>query len=313
MRNFPWLLLVCAVSLPAQQAAPKDGVTVPITVLPPASVVVEPDRVVLQVGDIKVTARQLDALVEVYPTSTQVFARGPGKDQFADTVVRMLVLSEEARKRKLNETERFKDQLRFSEANLLANTLGQMLPDEIKPDEAALRKYYDAHRCEYATWKARHILVRFKGSPIAIRAGQPDVSEEEALMRAKQIRQQIAGGADFAELAKTESDDVNSGVRGGDMGEIRHGQVVPSLEEAVCAMNPGEISQPVKTAFGYHVIRMESKDAKDFQELKGDLEPKYRAEAAKKMIDDLIAKTKVIKDKEYYAPPDVKDVEIKKP
>src|SRR4029079_12336810 len=110
MRLFPGLLLGCALPLMAQQAAPKDGTTLPFPVIPvmPASMVVDPDKVVLEVGSIKITAKQLDALIDVYPANTQMFARGPGKDQFADSLIRMLVLSEEARKRKLNETEKFK-------------------------------------------------------------------------------------------------------------------------------------------------------------------------------------------------------------
>src|SRR5690349_9876510 len=115
MRVLPWLLVGCVAPLlaqpPAQQAAPKDGVTMPLNLIAPASTTVDPETVVLQVGDIKITAKQLDALIDVYPESTRIFARGPGRDQFAESVIRMLVLSEEARKRKLGETDKFKDQL----------------------------------------------------------------------------------------------------------------------------------------------------------------------------------------------------------
>src|SRR4030095_10309363 len=107
--------------------------------------------VVLEVGGIKITAQQLDALIDVYPENQQLFARGPGRDRFADTLIRMLVLSEEARKRKLNETEKFKQQMRFSEANLLAGTLNEALKSEVDLSDPVLRKYFDEHRCEYQT------------------------------------------------------------------------------------------------------------------------------------------------------------------
>lgn len=313
MRVLPCLLVGCICPLLAQQAPPKDGVTMPLTVVAPASKVIDPDTVVLQVGDIKITAKQLDALIDVYPQNSQVFARGPGRDQFADNVIRMLVLSEEARKRKLGETEKFKEQMRFSEANLLSSTLTELLPTEVVADDDALHKYYEQHRCEYGTWKARHVLVRAKGSPLPVRPGQPDLTDDEAAMRARQLRQRLVDGADFAAIAKSESDDTSSGANGGDMGEIRHGTIVPTLEDAICKMNPGELSDPIKTPFGYHVIRLESNDGRDFAALKPILEQKYRAEMAKKAIDDMVAKVKVVKDKDYYAPIVINNVENKKP
>ena len=307
MKLLPFLLLATSVCLMAQQQPPpKEGTTLPLQLIPAAraSDTMDPDRVVLQVGEIKITAKQLDALIDVYPANTQVFARGPGKDKFADTLVRMLVLSQEARKRKLDETEKFKEQLRFSEDNLLAGALNELLQQQADTSDAALRKYFEEHRCEYQTWKARHLLVRMKGSPLPVRPGQGDLTEEEALARAQELRKRIVDGADFAELAKTESDDINSGANGGDLGEIHHGQTLPSIEEAVCAMNAGDLSQPVKSPFGYHLIKLESKEAKDFAELKPQLEQKYRAEAARKAIEELIAQTKVVKDPAYYAPPE---------
>jgi parvulin-like peptidyl-prolyl isomerase len=314
MRLLPCLLLGCALPMVGQQAPPKEGTTMPfeLTPLMPATATMEPNAVVLQVGEIKITAKQLDALIDVYPQSQQVFLRGPGREQFADTLIRMIVLSQEGRKRKLQDTDKFKEQMRFSETNLLANTLSEVLPKEIVVDELALRKYYEEHRCEYPTWKVRHIVVRFKGSPLPIRAGQADLTEDEALMRAKQL-QQRGSNADFAFVAKLESDDPSTSVSGGDLGQFKRGQMLPAIEETVCRMKPGEISAPVKTPSGYHVLKLESKEEKEFAEMKGELEQKYRAEAAKKLIDEMIGRVKVVKDKEYYAPMEVKNLETKKP
>jgi peptidyl-prolyl cis-trans isomerase C len=315
MRLLPCLLLGCALPAVGQQSPPKEGTTLPFSLTPvaPASATMDPGTVVLQVGEIKIMARELDALIDVYPQNSQVYLRGPGREQFAETLTRILVLSEEARKRKLNEVEKFKEQMRFSEMNLLANTLSEILPREVVVDDLALRKYYEEHRCEFPTWKARHIVVRFKGSPLPIRPGQPDLTEDEALMRARQLQQRAASGADFAFVAKLESDDPTTSNNGGDLGEFKHGQMLPAIEETVCRMKPGEISAPVKTPSGYQVLKLESAADKDFAELKGVLEQKYRAEVAKKRIDEMVGKVKVVKDKEYYAPPEVKDFETKKP
>jgi peptidyl-prolyl cis-trans isomerase C len=315
MRLLPCLLLGCALPVFSQQTAPKDGTTLPFQAIPvtPASETMDPNTVVLQVGEIKITAKQLDALIDVYPPNSQVYLRGPGKEQFADNLTRILVLSEEARKRKLQEAEKFKEQMRFSEINLLANTLNEMLPREITVDELVLRKYYEEHRCEYPTWKARHIVVRFKGSPLPVRAGQPDLTEEEALMRAKQLQQRAQSGADFAFVAKLESDDASTSNNGGDLGQFKRGQMLPSIEDTVCAMKPGEISAPIKTPAGYQILKLESKEGKEFAEMKGELEQKFRTEAAKKMVEEMVGKVKVVKNKDYYAPIEIKNIETKKP
>lgn len=282
----------------AQQVTPDKPVTLPLEIKPSAAI--DPNKVVLQIGDIKITAQQLDNMIDVYPANTQVYLRGPGKQQFAETLVRTLVLAAEARNRKLDESEKYQQQIAFSEANLLAGNLTKLINDEIKGDDPALRKYYDEHRCEYQVWHAHHLLVRTAGSPTPIQPGAKDPTDAEALARAQEMRKRLAGGADIAELARAESDDAVSGANGGDLGEIRHGQVVPSLEEAICSLTTGQISQPVKSVFGYHVVKLDTKQVTEFEKVKGELDLRMRPEAAKKTIDDLIAKTKVVKDPDYY-------------
>ena len=76
-----------------------------------------------------------------------------------------------------------------------------------------------------------------------------------ALERAQMLRQEILDGADFAEVASQESADSTSRVRGGDLGSVPRGQFVPAFEDAVVALRSGRLSQPVQTAFGFHIIR----------------------------------------------------------
>ena len=108
--------------LPATPIAPStpatptiagpEGVTLPLEII--ASPVIPPDRVVIQVGDIKLTAAQIDQILQAYPENQRVFANGPGRNQFIDQVVRVLLLSEEGKRRKLTETDAFKNQVMYS-------------------------------------------------------------------------------------------------------------------------------------------------------------------------------------------------------
>lgn len=95
--------------------------------------------------------------------------------------------------------------------------------------------------------KLRHILVQPKPSPGA---------EQRALARVDTIRSLLHSGADFAEVARQYSEDPGSAKRGGDMGFAKRGDFVPEFEEVAFSLKPGEISDIVKTEFGYHLIQV---------------------------------------------------------
>ncbi len=112
--------------------------------------------------------------------------------------------------------------------------------------------YVVAERCAVEKVHTRHILVRYTGARSA-----PDDLErtrEEAEAMAAEIRgAAVADGADFAALARERSDD-SSAERGGDLGEIARGLLMPAYEEAAFALTAGAVSEVVETPFGFHVI-----------------------------------------------------------
>ncbi|MCG2635219.1 MAG: peptidylprolyl isomerase, partial [Gammaproteobacteria bacterium] len=92
--------------------------------------------------------------------------------------------------------------------------------------------------------EARHILIRV----------DEESSEEDALRRLQQLRLRLEAGESFDELARTHSDDTGSAVRGGSLGWVNPGDMVPPFQAAMEALAVGELSQPVKTRFGWHLI-----------------------------------------------------------
>ncbi len=103
--------------------------------------------------------------------------------------------------------------------------------------------------------RARHILL--KTSEV--------VSEDDARIRLLALRERILAGADFAELARLNSED-GTAARGGDLGWVYPGDTVPEFERAMNALAPGELSRPVRTPFGYHLIRVEERRSADVSE-----------------------------------------------
>jgi hypothetical protein len=102
------------------------------------------------------------------------------------------------------------------------------------------------------TYGAKHLLVMYKGSMRA--PANITRSEDEAKARATEAQKKARGGAKFEELVKEYSDEPGAAQRGGDLGTFRKGQMVPEFQNAVEKMKVNEVSDLVKTPFGYHVI-----------------------------------------------------------
>jgi len=129
----------------------------------------------------------------------------------------------------------------------------QRLKDEITPTEEEIQQYYDDNQKEFNKGKelrVRHILFRL--------AKDPDQETAAAVKKkAADVLQQLKNGADFAEMAKQSSEDTASGTNGGDLGFLARGMTIPEFEEAAFALKAGEISDLVRTQFGYHILKVE--------------------------------------------------------
>lgn len=137
-------------------------------------------------------------------------------------------------------------------ANVLV-LLPQLLGKDVAVSDSAVSAYYNANRAEFE--RAAQAFMSF----VAISRLANAADSATALQRARDIRREIAGGADFAAAARRESADTVSGANGGDLGEVGPGELVPEFEQAAMALRPGQLSQPVLSPFGYHLIRLESK------------------------------------------------------
>ena len=306
--NFPRFIVILAgaTCLSAQTPPPSPPPALPparLGVPAPTPTAVPPDKVVLTVGDEKLTAGEFDQLVDALPEQVRASARGPNRRQFAEQLVRIKIMSQEAHRRKLDESPTVQRQIELQKENLLANVLFQEMATNVKVDEATAQKYYEQHKSEYESVHARHILVRFKGSQLPLAAGKKELTDEEALAKAQEIRKKIAAGEDFAALAKTESDDAQTGAKGGDLGTFKHGQMVPEFEQAAFSLPVGQVSEPVKSKFGYHIIKVEQHEVKTFPEIRPELEKKMGPELARNALENLEKQVPVTLDDSFFGPP----------
>lgn len=125
----------------------------------------------------------------------------------------------------------------------------EQMPKPGAPTAEVLKSVYDAHKASLFSTpeqrRASHILIAF------------GADKDAARKKAEDLYAKIKAGADFAELAKANSDDPGSKSKGGDLGLVKHGMMVPKFESALFALaKPGEVSEPVQTEFGWHLIKL---------------------------------------------------------
>ena len=141
-------------------------------------------------------------------------------------------------------------------------------------DDATLRKLYDEQKAHYVTAEQRlasHILVKVDKNADA-------AAQKAALAKAEDIAKEAKSGKDFAALAKADSDDPGSKAQGGDLGWLEKGVTDPAFESALFALKKGEISDPVKSEEGYHIIQLRdvrAEKVRGFDEVKAELAKKY--------------------------------------
>lgn len=165
---------------------------------------------------------------------------------------------------------------------------------EVTHDE--LQAYYDQHRDQYRTpeqVKVSHILIK---TPLPGPDGKIDEKGvTEAQRRAEDLLKQLKQGTYFEELAKKYSEDPGSAKQGGSLGWIGRGRTVPEFEKAAFSIPKGQISDLVKSSYGFHIIRVDDKqDAhmKSLDEVKGEIEPILKQQKAQqiaqKQAEDLL-------------------------
>ncbi|MSQ92879.1 MAG: hypothetical protein EXR87_08130, partial [Gammaproteobacteria bacterium] len=146
--------------------------------------------------------------------------------------------------------------------------------------EDQLREYYEANKERYSTVgrrHPRHILIAIKDD------------EAAALARARTVYDRARKGEDFAALAREVSDDAGSANSGGDLGWALRGDFVGSFGDAVWDMKPGQIREPVRTEFGWHVIRLEEAEpdtTQSFEDVRVQIEPEFRRAEVEKLFGD---------------------------
>jgi len=207
--------------------------------------------------------------------SAQFKARGQNAtdEQVVDELVSLSLMSQEAEKMGLDKTPEMAAEMKIMRARVLANALLTQFTEKLDLNDETLRAEYDKQidTNETKEFKASHILLEDEG-------------------KAKEVIGELDDGADFAEAAKKYSTGP-SGPNGGDLGWFDAGAMVPEFSQAVAKMEPGKhTAEPVKTDFGWHVIKLEdqrSKTPQPFETVKDQIRNMMLRDKVAEYIDGL--------------------------
>jgi peptidyl-prolyl cis-trans isomerase C len=223
------------------------------------------------------------------------------RDYLVGLIADMLVVAKAADEQKMADTADFKQKMAFARNKLLMSTLLEKAGKEAQTDEAMHKVYDDAVKQMPAQEevRARHILIRA--------APGDDKASKAAEDKIKAIIARLNKGEDFAKLATELTEDPSGKANGGDLGFFTKDQMVPEFADAAFGLEAGKISAPVKTQFGWHVIKVEEKRTKPqptFDEVKPQIESFLTRKAQAELVTKLRETAKVEKFYKVEAPAD---------
>lgn len=172
----------------------------------------------------------------------------------------------------------------FRKQMLISRYIEQYLNDQVS--DTALRNYYASHQADYQSEQVRvaHILLRTN----------PQTTAEEAqalLTRMHEIHSKLGAGESFEALARAHSEDRRSAGKGGDLGWIKRGAIAPEFNREVFALAAGDVSEPFRTSFGFHIVKvLEGPEVitTPFESVRGDIRYQLRNQAKQAELARLV-------------------------
>lgn len=203
------------------------------------------NKVLAIVAGTEIKDSNLDAIIARYPQEQRgMFENEMGRKQLLEQVIATELLSKLAEEKNVQETAEYKEKIQEIGKQLATEIVVNELLAAVTVSEEDAKKYYDENTAQFnkgETVDAKHILVDSKET-------------------CEKVREEIASGAISFEDAANKYSSCPSKENQGSLGEFGRGMMVPEFEEAAFTLEIGELSQPVQTQFGYHLIKVEARN-----------------------------------------------------
>ncbi|WP_046228490.1 peptidylprolyl isomerase [Paenibacillus dauci] len=171
-------------------------------------------------------------------------------------------------------------------------TASEVMKEKVTDDK--VEAYFNEHKKDYTTATVRHVLIGLQSAD-----GKTTRTDAQALKLAKEVKAKLDKGADFATIAKKYTDDTGSKEQGGQYKDQKVGNWVEGFKNAVLTQKIGVVGPPVKTDYGYHVIKVESRTEKEFKDLTAEEKDTIKSQLASQNFSNYMANDvpKMIKSK----------------
>jgi peptidylprolyl isomerase len=281
------MTFVVALPCAAQQPASPDG-----------------KRVVLSVGEDSLTAADVEAILQSLPPQSRAYYSAEGRHLLPQFLVQMKVFAAEARKQKLDEQPDVKQAIEFAEESILADTARKRFEQTMPAPDDIVTQLYQSKAREFEEVRLRRLLVRTESSILSQSSvpGKPPLSSEDARKKLEDLRKQIVEGADFAALARANSDDTSSAAAGGDVGFVSYLALIPPIAQAARSLQAGKVSEVIPTPFGMEIIQVVEKRTKPLAEVRPQLEAAVRQAKLQERLQELQGQYKITVENDYFKP-----------
>ena len=276
--------------------APAGSTASPAPPAAPAS----PDKVVLKVGDESVTEVQIEKAIHALPPQAQNSLARQGKKPFGDEYALMLVLSQQALSKHLDESPDYKETLALTRLKILAQEEYQQIVQMavVTPEETS--KYFAAHQNEFEELQVLQVTVRKK--PEGSKEGTPGFPPDEAKARAEEIRQAFIAGQDPKQVA--EKYQMANVVRVDSQPfTVRRGQMRADVEKAAFDLPAGQVSELFDFGSALGFVKVVSHQPADLKGATPKIESTVRQQKITSALDALKANSKIWMDDAYFTSP----------
>jgi peptidyl-prolyl cis-trans isomerase C len=253
---------------------------------PAAPKPIEAETVVGTSGDRKITAGEVSKIIEgLPPQMKQNFSRDA--KGFLSQWFMLQQLVSEAEKMKLADKSPYKEGIQMARMQILSQAVIEEKSQATDIPMEEQKKLYEQRKDNFTMAKLKLIYVPFAAGNAAAAAGEKKtLTEQEAQAKAEGLVKQARGGADFVQLVKAHSEDPISKEKDGDFGPIRRNDQLPdAIKQAVFALRPGEISEPVRQPNGYYVFRLMELTPQAFEEVQTALVTELKNARLKQWLD----------------------------
>jgi peptidyl-prolyl cis-trans isomerase C len=291
------------------QTAPPAPTTAPVIKArgPEAVAAQDPNRVVAVVDGKQITASQALQMLKPFPPEE----RKQYEANLSNLVLQVYIrqqMAESAKKLNLEQQSPWKEQIDFARDNVLTKAyLAQMSANAGKAAASEdPQKYYDTHPGDFDSVQLSGIFVSFSPPGTPASAAAVVRTEAQARDKADELEKKLKAGGDFAALARTDSDNQNSGAKGGDLGTFNTGdpQIPATIKNAVVKLQPGQYSEPVQIPNGFLIVKLDKRTKLNFEQARPGIVQRLESERSQAAVKQELDKYKItVQDADFFNAP----------